>query len=200
MSPRTVAIFIFDDVEILDFTGPYEVFAVSRDGDGQHLFNVVTVSKDGQQVTARNGLKVMPDYSFASMPSAAITLIPGGNGTRPLLHDEQVIAWIQQQYQQVELLLSVCTGALLLGKAGLLNGLSATTYHTTFDLLAELSPNTQLCPGKRWVENERIITSAGVSAGIDMALHVVRRLHGTQQSERTAQYMEYEYWSADRMP
>ncbi len=200
MSPRTVAIFIFDDVEILDFTGPYEVFAVSRDENGRHLFNVVTVSKDGHQVTARNGLKVVPDYSFASMPAAAITLIPGGNGTRPLLNDQEVIAWIQQQYEQVELLLSVCTGALLLGKAGLLAGLSATTYHTIFDMLVELSPSTQLCRGKRWVANERIITSAGVSAGIDMALHVVRRLHGAQQSERTAQYMEYEYWSADRMP
>lgn len=191
---RNVAIFIFDEVEVLDFAGPFEVFAVARFPDGGRPFNVYTVGITGETVRARNGLSVNPDYSFASMPQPQILLVPGGQGTRPLLNNNTVVNWLREQAAQVEFLLSVCTGALLLAKAGVLAGLSATTYHTTFDALQTLEPTVTVCPGRRWVDNGRVITSAGVSAGIDMSLHMLGRLHGADFAETTARYMEYEYW------
>ena len=194
MTKRNVAIFIFDEVEILDFAGPYEVFAVAHKGDGEHLFNVYTVSVDGKTVQARNGLSVNPAYSFANMPKPDILLTPGGNGTRALLKDDTINVWLQEQAASAELMLSVCTGALLLGRAGLLSGLGATTYHTAFDLLQSLDPSITLHPGERWVDNGHVVTSAGVSAGIDMSLHIVGRLHGRATADTTARYMEYTHW------
>ena len=200
MKQRNVAIFIFDEVEVLDFAGPFEVFAVSRFGDRSAPFNVYTVSETGNAIRARNGLSVNPTYSFETMPQPDIVLIPGGLGTRPLLQNETVLNWVRNQYVEVEYLLSVCTGALVLGKAELLANQSAMTYHTAFDPLRDLAPDATICPGERWVDNGKIITSAGVSAGIDMALHVIRKIHGAEQALLTAQYMEYEYWTLDKAP
>jgi len=191
---RNVAILLFDDVEVLDFAGPFEVFAVSFDAHNVRLFNVYTVSETGETVSARNGLSVNPTYSFATCPKPDIILVPGGQGTRPLINHAATIDWIRRQNEKTELTLSVCTGALLLAKSGILSGLSATTYHTAFDMLAELAPDVTLRPGERWVDNGKVVTSAGVSAGIDMALHIVGRLHGVEQSIRTARHMEYEHW------
>lgn len=192
--PRNVAILIFEDVEVLDFAGPFEVFGVARREDGTAPFNVFTVAETSAPVTARNGLSVNPAYSLDACPNIDLLLIPGGRGTRPLIHNARIIQWIQQQAAPAELVLSVCTGALLLGKAGLLDGLAATTYHTAFDTLREVAPNTTQRPGVRWVDNGKVITSAGVSAGIDMALHVVGRLLGPAQADKTARHMEYEHW------
>lgn len=199
MTQKNVAIFIFDEVEVLDFAGPFEVFAVSRDEDDVRLFNVYTVGQTGTTITARHGLSVNPAYSFENMPRPDIALIPGGRGTRMLMHNQPVLDWIKQQYAQVELLLSVCTGSLLLGRAGLLDGLSATTYHTEIDLLAEAAPGATVCPGERFVDNGKIVTSAGISAGIDMSFHIVARLHGEAMARRTAQLMEYEYYPRPAM-
>lgn len=196
---RKVAIFVFDGVEVLDFAGPFEVFGVSFDADGNRLFEVCTVAEKPGAIRARNDLSVNPTYTFETLPQPDILLIPGGD-TRALVDSETVIQWVQSHVEKVELLLSVCTGAMVLAKAGLLKGLSATTYHTAFDRLRALSPDTTVCPNHRWVDNGKIVTSAGVSAGIDMALHIVRRLHGAEQSERTARHMEYEHWSADFSP
>ena len=190
-----IAIFMFNDVEVLDFAGPFEVFAVSRYGDGTQPFNVLLVSENGNRVVARNGLKVDVDYSMADCPKLDLLLIPGGQGTRKLMHNENVRAWIQSQYDDIDHLLTVCTGSLVVAKTGLLAGLSATTYHTAFDLLTEAEPTLEPRPGERWVDNGKIITSAGVSAGIDMALHTVSRLLGKDFADQTARYMEYEYWS-----
>lgn len=194
---RNVAIFIFPEVEVLDFAGPYEVFATSRDkSDGQtHLFHVYNVAEKPGPLVARNGFTVVPNYSFDDMPEADIVLVPGGQGTRPLVDYPPVIEWIQAQHAQTELTLSVCTGSLLLAKAGLLDGLSATTYHTAFDRLATLAPTATPDRAARFVDNGRIITSAGVSAGIDMALYTVARLHGRAQARFTAEYMEYDHWN-----
>lgn len=194
---RNVAILIFEDVEVLDFAGPFEVFGVTRDeNDGQTpLFNVYTVAEKPGAVIARNGLSVNPHYTFADCPTPDLLIVPGGRGTRALLHNAAVVDWIRQQDTATELTLSVCTGALMLGQAGLLDGLAATTYHTAFEELAAVAPSTTLCPGERFVDNGRIITSAGVSAGIDMALYVVGRLHGASQAVWTARYMEYDYWT-----
>ena len=194
-----VGIFMFDDVEVLDFAGPFEVFAVSRYDDGSQPFNVYLISEDGKRVIARNGLKVDVDYSMEDCPKTDLLLIPGGQGTRKLMHNETVRAWIQSQFNDLEHLLTVCTGSLVVAKTGLLAGLSATTYHTAFDLLTSAEPTLDPKPGERWVDNGKIITSAGVSAGIDMALHTVQRLLGKDFADKTARHMEYEYWSVGQL-
>ena len=182
---RKVAIFIFDDMEVLDFAGPFEVFSASYNEHDEKLFDVYTVARSDRLVTAHHGLLVQPHYGMTTCPPPDILLVPGGRGTRPLLGDEAVIAWLQKQHKRVELLLSVCTGALVLAKTGLLDGLAATTYHSDFDELAQLAPNPTLKQNERWVD---------VSAGIDMSLHIVSRLHGPEQAARTAHHMEYEHW------
>lgn len=189
---RHVAILIFDDVEVLDFCGPFEVFAVTRDyTDGvTELFKVYTVAQKPGPVIARNGLSVNPTYTLDNHPKPDIFLVPGGRGTRTAMFNDTLLNWIKAQ--QAELTLSVCTGALMLARAGVLEGLAATTYHTAFDLLAEHAPNTTLRPGDRFVDNGTVITSAGISAGIDMALYVVSKLHGAKQAEWTAAHMEYD--------
>jgi transcriptional regulator GlxA family with amidase domain len=194
MTRRNVAILIFDDVEILDFAGPYEVFATTRQHDPEPPFYVYTVAEKAEPVSARNGLSVNPRYSIYDCPNPDIVLVPGGRGTRTILRNEALLDWIKQVNGMTELTLSVCTGALVLGKAGLLDGLAATTYHTAFDELKAVAPNTLQRPGERWVDNGRIVTSAGVSAGIDMSLYVVGKLLGAAQADETARYMEYEHW------
>ena len=196
MPAQNVAILIFDEVEVLDFCGPFEVFGVSRDyrDDSTPLFNVYTVAEGDGPVIARNGLSVNPAYRLDNCPTPDILLVPGGRGTRTEVDNADLIAWIKARSATSALTLSVCTGALLLGKAGILDGLAATTFHTAFDELAAVAPNTELRPGQRYVDNGTVITSAGISAGIDMSLYVVGKLHGDAQSERTAHYMEYEYW------
>lgn len=194
-APRNLAILLFDDVEVLDFAGPFEVFAVSRDHqDGATpLFNVYTVAVAARPIIARNGLSVNPAYTLADCPAPDILLVPGGRGARDAMNDTALTGWVAAQAAATELTLSVCTGAFILAKAGLLGGLSATTYHTAFDDLAALAPDTTLHRDKRFVDNGRIVTSAGISAGIDMSLYVVARLHGIEQARWTARHMEY-HW------
>lgn len=191
---RNVAIFIFDDVEVLDFCGPFEVFAVTGARSQEKPFNVFTVAETAATITARNGLSVNPKFSFSDCPQADILVIPGGYGTRPLINNEAVLAWIRAQADNAELVMSVCTGSLLLGKAGLLEGLSATTHFAAMDELRKQAPNTQACPSQRIVDNGRILTSAGISAGIDLSFHLVARLLGREVAQETARWMEYDYW------
>lgn len=192
--PRNLAIVIFDDAEVLDFCGPFEVFAVSRDrNDGEtNLFNVYTVAEKAAPVIARNGLSINPTYTFENCPKPNIFLIPGGRGTRTEMHNEVLLAWIQKHAPDAELVLSVCTGALVLARAGILSGLSATTYHTEFDNLQAQDETITVCPAERFVDNGKVITSAGISAGIDMSLYVVAKLHGPEQARWTAGRMEYD--------
>ena len=187
--PKTVAIFIFDEVEVLDFAGPYEVFAVT--GAQTQAFDVFTVAETDQPVRARNGLMVLPTHSFATAPRADIVVIPGGYGTRPLLQNEGVIAWVRKMDQEAQLTLSVCTGSLLLGRAGLLDGLAATTHHLAFEELRKCAPKSEIREGARLVDNGRIVTSAGVSAGIDMSFHIVARELGQEAAQKIARYIEY---------
>lgn len=196
---RNVAILIFDDVEVLDFCGPFEVFGVAGlRSAGERPFSVYTVAEKMGPVIARNGLSINPGFTIADCPQADILLVPGGQGTRREIHNEALVNWVREQAGRVELLLSVCTGALVLARAGLLEGLSATTHFRAFDELAALAPNTTLCPDQRYVDNGQIILSAGVSAGIDMSLYVVRRLLGEEQANETARHMQYDYWPRAR--
>ncbi|HEY9282819.1 MAG TPA: DJ-1/PfpI family protein [Pyrinomonadaceae bacterium] len=197
---KNVAILIFDDVEVLDFCGPFEVFSVAGRRSGLNPFNVYTVAQNPGPVAARNNFSVNPAHTLSDCPRPDVLLVPGGYGTRREMHNEALTGWIARRAAEVELLLSVCTGALLLARAGLLEGLSATTHHGAFDLLREVAPNTAVLESERVVDNGKIILSAGISAGIDMSLYAVGRLLGEEQAEETAAYMEYDWSAKGRRP
>jgi transcriptional regulator GlxA family with amidase domain len=196
--PRNVGILIFPDVEVLDFCGPFEVFASTSlppqtDGDPEtRLFEVFTIAERAELVACRGGLLVQPNHTLDDHPPLDLLVIPGGYGTRREQENPVILDWIARQRRTGALTTSVCTGAFLLGAAGLLDGLRATTHWTTIDGLRTRHPTTDVLANARVVDEGEIITSAGVSAGIDMALHVVRRLHGAEVARRTARDMEYD--------
>jgi transcriptional regulator GlxA family with amidase domain len=190
---RNVAILIFDEVEVLDFCGPFEVFGVTGYKDGTEPFNVYTVAEGPGPVIARNGLSINPAYTIADCPRPDILVVPGGLGTRKEMDNPVLCEWIEDCAKEAELTLSVCTGALMLARAGLLEGLSATTHHDGMELLKELAPDATVEEEERFVDNGGIVLSAGISAGIDTSLHVVAKLLGTEQALETARYMEYEW-------
>jgi transcriptional regulator GlxA family with amidase domain len=189
---RRVAILIFDEVEVLDFCGPFEVFAVTGARQEPKPFDVFTVAATAAPIIARNGLSVNANFTFADCPQADILIVPGGYGTRPLMHNQVVLDWIKAQAERAELVMSVCTGALLLAKAGLLEGLTATTHWAAMELLRDAAPNTTVQPEQRFVDNGRILLSAGISAGIDLSFHIVARLLGREVTNETARWMEYD--------
>jgi transcriptional regulator GlxA family with amidase domain len=187
---------LFDDVEVLDFAGPFEVFSVTgRRGDSVP-FNVYTVAEKRGPVIARNGLSINPHYTLDDCPLPQILIVPGGYGTRREMHNPGIVDWVKTQHQKTEMTLSVCTGSLILAKAGLLDGLAATTHFGAFDLLRETASGADVRTDVRFADNGRIVTSAGISAGIDMSLHIVARLLGEEQARETAHYMEY-HWRND---
>ena len=196
---RHVCIVIFDDVEVLDFCGPFEVFTVTGGREGLTPFVVSTVAETRQTITARGGLRVEPAHSFENCPSPDILVVPGGLGTRREMNNPGMLSWLQENAERSELTLSVCSGALLLGKAGLLEGLTTTTHHAALDELRAISPRIKVDATKRFIDNSRIIVAAGISAGMDMSLHVVARLLGHEQAAETARYMEYAWDSQSHL-
>ena len=205
--PRlAVGIFIFDDVEVLDFAGPFEVFsrtrtvagADSRRTDDSAPFETFTVARSRDTITAIGGLRVVPHYSWADAPAIDILVVPGGFGTRGLLHDEPTLAWIRETAGRSRQVTSVCTGALLLAKIGLLQGKRATTHWAGLELLASIDPTIQVQRDRR-VVHDGIFTSAGVSAGIDMSFAVVEQICGRAVAAETAHYIEYP-WGTDDVP
>lgn len=190
---RNVAILLFDEVEVLDFCGPFEVFSVTGKRDSLNPFNVYIVAERAEPVLARNHLSVNPRYTFLNSPEADILLVPGGPGTEREMYNETLIESIKSCSQQAELVLSDCDGAILLAKAGLLEGLAATTHHMDMDRLREVAPNTVIRDSERIVDNGRVIVSAGISTGIDMSLYVVAKLLGKEQALETARFMEYDW-------
>lgn len=204
MPQQTVGILIFDDVEVLDFCGPFEVFATTQtpgqdsQDDAARPFQVITIAERAAMVKCRGGLLVQPHYTIDDHPPLDILVVPGGWGTRREVHNERLLDWIVAQDRQTALTTSVCTGAFLLAARGLLDGRAATTHWASIDRLRQTHPAIDVRDDRRWVEDERIITSAGVSAGIDMALHVVARRLGTDVARATARRMEYEGPSDER--
>lgn len=188
---RTLAILIFDDVEVLDFCGPFEVFSVANGFTDPPAFRVLTVAEKDRPVITKGGLSVNPHHRFADCPRPELLLIPGGRGTRKEMHNLVVTNWIKQVAAQAEMVLTVCTGSLVLAMTGLLDGLEATTHHGAIDLLRQTASKTMVHEDRRVVDNGRIICSAGIAAGIDMSLHVVNRLLGSDVAEKTARQMEY---------
>uniref|UniRef100_B0SXI3 ThiJ/PfpI domain protein n=1 Tax=Caulobacter sp. (strain K31) TaxID=366602 RepID=B0SXI3_CAUSK len=191
--PLRVAVLIFDGVEVLDFAGPFEVFGVARDIQGAFGFEVFTVALEDKAVVARNGLRVLPHVRAADMGQVDVLVVPGGFGSRREMRNEDTLAFVRAASGAARVTLSVCTGALILGAAGLLRGLAATTHFAALDELRGLDCG-EVRPQARVVDNGRILTSAGISAGIDGALHLVSRLMGAACAIETAKYMQYD-WS-----
>ena len=198
MKKINVGIFIFDEVEVLDFAGPFEVFsrtrllkgAESRRSDESAPFNPFTVSIDTKPLTATGGLKIIADYTFNNFPKIDILIVPGGYGTRTLLNNEILLKWIKAVSDKANITASVCTGSLLLAKAGLLEGKRATTHWGAIEALKSISKDIRVITERR-VVNDEIITSAGVSSGIDMAFMIVENLYGEQVASDTSKYIEF---------
>ena len=201
--PLIVGILIFDDVEILDVAGPFEVFAVTRLNDEQRLqqsspFKVYLISETNKQITAIGGLRLTPDVTISECPELDLLVVPGGWGTRKESKNKILVKWIGNQFTNNRLIASVCTGSSLLGKAGLLDGRDATTHWRAFDFLQESAPKARILKNVRFTLTEPIFTSAGVSAGIDLALRIVSHVFGTEIGQATARQMEYPYPNSDQ--
>lgn len=195
-SPFNVGILLFNQVELLDFSGPYEVFCmanaiIAKDGLQNPPFSVVTIAERDGWIVTRGGLKVIPDYTLDTCPSLKTLLVPGGPGVRQEMQNQVIVDWIVNKAQECRQVASVCTGALLLGKARLLAGRQVTTHWAALDELAELCPDSIVLRGYRVVDSGEVITAAGVSAGIDLALYLTALYCGEETRQRVARQMEY---------
>lgn len=198
MDRRRVGILVFPDVEVLDFCGPFEVFSVTRLDEARRReepspFEVLLVAEAEGVVKATGGLRVVPDHTIATCPPLDVLVVPGGWGVRKEIKNPALVGWIGERGRHVETLTSVCTGSMLLGRAGLLDGRRATTHWRSLDWMRESFPTVTVEDGLHVVEDGDILTSAGISAGIDMALRVVARYHGDAIARATAKNMEYAY-------
>jgi putative intracellular protease/amidase len=180
-----VGILLYDEVEIIDFTGPYEVF-------GQAGFGVVTISKDGKPVTTAMGLKVTPDHSFANAPAVDVLLVPGGD-EGDASRDPAIQRFVRERSMAAKNVLSVCTGAFILASSGVLEGLEATTLRHRLPGLARNYPKVKVIRDVRWSDNGKVITAAGLSSGMDAALHLVARIRGSDAARTTAMFLEYDW-------
>jgi transcriptional regulator GlxA family with amidase domain len=182
----SICFYLQDGVEVLDFAGPMEVFSDAG-------FQVFTVSKKKGPLLAQGILKIIPDYSIEDAPPSDILAFFGGS-TGPSTVDTALIGWIRSRKADTKYYFSVCTGAFIMGKAGILDGLTATTFHSSIEGLRNAFPSTKVLADVRFVDNGKVITTAGISAGIDGALHLVAKLKGEEVARQAAAYMEYDKW------
>lgn len=189
LKPLTVCFYLQNNVEALDFAGPLEVFNAAG-------FNTFTVSKTYDVIKSDGVLFVTPDYTLKDVPPFDVLVVFGGD-TGPGTIDSTVVSWIQSKKPQIKYYLSVCTGAFILGRAGILDNLTATTYHTQIDNLAKTFPKTKVLANTRFVDNGNVITTAGISAGIDGALHLVEKLRGRPYAQGVATTIEYDKWVSE---
>ena len=198
MKRTRVGILVFPNVEVLDFCGPYEVFSVTRLNEERRReepspFEVLLIAERAEPVVATGGLRVIPDATLEACPALEILVVPGGWGTRKEISNPRVVMWIAERAKEVETLTSVCTGAMLLGQAGVLDGRRATTHWRSLDWMRQSFPAVTVEDKLHVVEDGRVLTSAGISAGIDMALLVVARHVGEAVGRATARHMEYPF-------
>jgi transcriptional regulator GlxA family with amidase domain len=189
---RQIGILLFPDVEELDAIGPWEVLSYWARSFPEDGWNVRCVSRDGGPVVCAKGLTVHAHHSFADMPALEVLVHPGGRGTRPQLKDEQHLDWVRRQRQTVPLITSVCTGSLVYAAAGLLEKRPATTHWASLELLADLDPTIDVRATERFVDDGDVITSAGISAGIDMALHLIARLASPDRARQVRRGIQYD--------
>ncbi|MCP4761028.1 MAG: DJ-1/PfpI family protein [archaeon] len=193
-----VGIYLYNEIEVLDFAGPFEVFSTASrvntrlEPGSNELFNVFTVAEDTKPICARGGLKIIPRHSIKSHPKMDILIIPGGIVTDDL-ENENVISWIKTSSNIAEITASVCTGAFLLAKSGLLKSKCATTHWEDINDLHSMFPDIKIKKNVRWVDEGSVVTAAGISAGIDMSLHLISRAANEDLAFRTAKQMEFEW-------
>jgi len=193
-----VGIYLYNEVEVLDFAGPFEVFSTASrvnarvSPESDNLFNVYTVAEDSNPLFARGGLQVVPEHSISDHPKIDLLIIPGGIVTDELAKDH-VVSWIKASSKIANITASVCTGTFLLAKAGLLNTKSATTHWEDIDDFHSMFPDVKIKENVRWVDEGPIITAAGISAGIDMSLHLISRVVNEDLAIRTAKQMELKW-------
>lgn len=185
---RAIAIIVFPDAEELDFIGPWEVFTMLRALEPESC-TVFTVSEQGGEVRCAKGLRIVTDYSIADAPKPDLILVPGGMGTRREVDNPAMVEYIRRTGSEAEIATSVCTGSFLLERAGLLKGKRGTTHWGSMDRLRDLG--TVEVVEERWVDEGRVVTSSGVSAGIDMSLYLVGRLWGPETARKVQKAMEY---------
>ena len=189
---RQIGIVLFDGVEELDAIGPWEVLSYWTHKHPEDGWSVFTMSPTDGVVQCAKGLRVLADHTIADAPAVEVLLHPGGRGTRPLTRDATHLDWVRHQRATAPLLTSVCTGSLVYAAAGLLAGRPATTHWSDLEELAELDPTIKLRPEDRFVDDGDVITSSGVSAGIDMALHLVARLAGVDRAKQIRRGIQYD--------
>jgi putative intracellular protease/amidase len=191
---RNVAILIFPGVQIIDYTGPWEVFGHAR-VNGQRAFQTYSVAEKPGAITTAMGMSVNPTFTFATAPRPDVLVVPGGN-VDPQLENPAVMRWIRESATSAGVVLSVCNGAFFLARAGLLDGLEATTFAGLIDALRTAAPKTRVVTDRRFVDNGKIVTTAGLSAGIDGSLHVIEKLLGKGTAQIAAVSLEYD-WRPD---
>ena len=187
-----VGIYIYDNAEVLDFSGPYEVFSTANRLSGKAQFNTFLVAENTGQITARAGYRVIPHYNFASAPVIDVLIVVGGVHNEEL-NKPKVIDWIRKQSLSCQITASVCTGAFLLAKAGCIDDLTVTTHWEDTSELRSMFPQLKVIEQVRWVDEGSVVTSAGISAGIDMSLHLVEKLTNRSLAKRTARQMDFDW-------
>jgi transcriptional regulator GlxA family with amidase domain len=189
----SIGIALFDGAEELDWAGPWEVLSYWSKRHPEDEIEVFTVARDNSRpIVCAKGLRVLADHSWQSAPEIDVLVYPGGQGTRALIGDEEVRAWVRSVHERARLTTSVCTGAFVLADAGLLKGRAATTHWDDFDELLAIDESIQTRREDRFVDEGDIITSAGISAGIDMALHLIIRLHSEDRAREIKRRIQYE--------
>lgn len=186
-----LGILAFQDMEVLDFAGPFEVFSVANQLADYTLLDIQVIGLDSSLVLAKNGLKIMPDCSIMDVSDLDVLIIPGGDGSKALMKNTEGMAWIQTLAQGLEVLATVCSGARIVAKLGFLQGKTFTTHAEVFEDIVAIDPSASPIRGVRYIDHGKVMTAAGVAAGIDLSLHIVHKLFGKSLQEATAQYMEY---------
>lgn len=188
----SIGIFLFEGAEELDWAGPWEVLATWSMGWPDDNVKVFTVARDQGPITCAKGLRVLADHTWEDAPDLDVLVYPGGRGTRPQIGDEAIRGWLRGLTARGTLMTSVCTGSLVFADAGLLDNGPATTHWSTLDTLAGLGIGIEVRPDDRFVDRGDVVTAAGVSAGIDMALHLIARLHSKDRAREVRRYIQYD--------
>ncbi len=188
---KNVGIFIFDQVEVLDFAGPFEVFSVTDELNDFSLFNVFTFAETHDPILTVNNLSVNPKYSLESTPNIDLLIIPGGFGARALVKNQALMKTLKSYAKKADLIMSVCSGSMVLASLGYLDNAPYCTHHQVYDDMASIVPSGIPKKELRYVSHNNIYSSGGISAGIDLSFHLVEKLHGSDVVENTASYMEY---------
>lgn len=190
--PTRIAVFVFPGAEELDFVGPWEVLTMWAKSFPQDDVEVFMLSRDAEPVTCAKGMRVVPEHTWDTAPDFDVLVYPGGEGNTPQLQDEAILSWIRKAGERGTLMTSVCTGALVYAAAGLLDGRPATTHWAALQVLPGLGKDIDVRPDERFVDDGNVITAAGVSAGIDMALHLVARLASPDRAREVRRFIQYD--------